>query len=330
MQIEEFTCKICNCDKPKTIRGLLNHIRTHRITSKEYYDTYFKKPGEGLCEICGKDTNYKSGVYGKYCSETCTNIMLRSEEHKLIVSKRFSGDDRNEKLIRFKENRGKVDPNSKKALETKTKTAAAMGLTLFEYGSKLCKTAAAKVSKERKREQVLKAMETKARNKSGSGIKGNTYKDYMLGESLYRVQGYEPIIIDAIRKHVNDSDITLPGKHEHYIYIDSNGVSRMYFPDIIIKDANLIIEVKSGFTYNAHKTNTELKLSYCRKRGFKTLLIILNARQSRNGELEGFEKLLDLAISSQASKANEFRYEEGSTTSRLDVGSSDPKCLGSY
>lgn len=329
MQIEEFTCKICSCDKPNSIRGLLNHIRTHGITSKEYYDTYHKKPGEGLCKICGKGTKYKSGVYGKYCSPTCTNTMLQSEGHKLLVSERFRSDDRDERLIRFRKNRGKVDPNAKKALETKTKRANDAGLTLFEYLSRKSKTAAAKVTKEQKHKQVLKAMETKARNKSGSGVKGNTYKDYMLGESLYRVQGYEPIIIDAIRKHVNDSDITLPGKHDHYIYIDSNGVSRMYFPDIIIKDANLIIEVKSGFTYNAHKTNTELKLSYCRKRGFKTLLIILNARQSRNGELEGFEKLLDLAISSQASKANEFRYEEGSTTSRLDVGSSDPKCLGS-
>lgn len=47
-------CKICGREF-KNIVALLTHVsENHKIKSKEYYDTYFKKENEGICPICGK------------------------------------------------------------------------------------------------------------------------------------------------------------------------------------------------------------------------------------------------------------------------------------
>ena len=61
-------CAICgeSCD-------VKNHIKEHGLTTKEYYDKYIKKPDEGICKICGRQTKYKSinRGYRIYCSNKC-------------------------------------------------------------------------------------------------------------------------------------------------------------------------------------------------------------------------------------------------------------------
>lgn len=63
-------CQICN----KNYVQLGNHLLEHKLTAKEYYDKYLRKPNEGYCIICGKDTKFKTiriGYIGKYCSHKC-------------------------------------------------------------------------------------------------------------------------------------------------------------------------------------------------------------------------------------------------------------------
>ena len=60
------------CGKERKVLG--NHLVEHNLTAKEYYDKYLRKPNEGHCLICGKDTKFKTisiGYIGKYCSPTC-------------------------------------------------------------------------------------------------------------------------------------------------------------------------------------------------------------------------------------------------------------------
>ena len=64
-------CKICG----KTCKSLGNHLIEHKISAKNYYDRYIRKPNEGRCKMCGKDTKFKTlsiGYIGKYCSPECT------------------------------------------------------------------------------------------------------------------------------------------------------------------------------------------------------------------------------------------------------------------
>jgi len=69
------TCKIC--DKHfKNLKSLSTHLNTkHDLITKNYYDTYIKKDGEGNCNVCGKKTTYRNiGVgYLTNCSIECRN-----------------------------------------------------------------------------------------------------------------------------------------------------------------------------------------------------------------------------------------------------------------
>lgn len=67
-------CAICG-KEVNSLRGLSNHLRSHsETTTKEYYDTYLKKPEEGVCAVCGKETSFGGlAGYNMYCSVTCAN-----------------------------------------------------------------------------------------------------------------------------------------------------------------------------------------------------------------------------------------------------------------
>ena len=68
-------CLICN-KEVKDYKGLSSHLRqTHKIKSREYYDTYLKQENDGTCLTCNNKTifqNIKNG-YAKFCSSKCAH-----------------------------------------------------------------------------------------------------------------------------------------------------------------------------------------------------------------------------------------------------------------
>ena len=81
----EVNC--CLCDgKFYSYRTLSNHIiKTHNIKTKEYYDTYLKKPTEGICKICPNETLYRSisEGYKETCSVKCRGLLLSTSSDKI-------------------------------------------------------------------------------------------------------------------------------------------------------------------------------------------------------------------------------------------------------
>ena len=70
-----YTCKVCNCQF-NNIKSIGPHLsRKHNISAKTYYDIYFKKDNDGICKICGKNTNFINLTkgYALYCSNKCIN-----------------------------------------------------------------------------------------------------------------------------------------------------------------------------------------------------------------------------------------------------------------
>lgn len=65
-------CRICE-KECTTVRGLSFHIRSHKISPKEYYDKFLKKEGEGVCPECGKETRFRGlgKGYHIHCSYVC-------------------------------------------------------------------------------------------------------------------------------------------------------------------------------------------------------------------------------------------------------------------
>lgn len=75
-------CQICNKEYISA-KALSSHIRQcHKISSKEYYDTYIRKENEGICLICRRPTKFAnlSIGYRNYCCIKC--VYSDAEVHK--------------------------------------------------------------------------------------------------------------------------------------------------------------------------------------------------------------------------------------------------------
>lgn len=91
-------CKICG----KELARLGNHLlKSHSMSSKEYYDIYLKRPKEGICPVDKKETEFRGitkGGYAKFCCRECANqfnastisekaLNRTAEENKAIANK---------------------------------------------------------------------------------------------------------------------------------------------------------------------------------------------------------------------------------------------------
>lgn len=67
-------CSICN-KLFNSVSSFSHHLRSHKLSPKIYYDKYLKKPNEGICPVCGKETTFRglSVGYLECCSSKCSN-----------------------------------------------------------------------------------------------------------------------------------------------------------------------------------------------------------------------------------------------------------------
>lgn len=288
-----------------TARGFLNHLRFLNITSKDYYDKWEKKENDGKCLVCSKTTKYHGFQYKKYCSFICG---VKSDEHKNAVKNKFINNP--DALVSFRKKRKNwCSTNIKKTLKTKTENAKMLGLTLDEYWSQSAKKGAKNISASKRKEMTLKGMETKLRNGFKSGRSG--YKKYNFFDETVSLQGYEPFVLNYLINEykLGKTDIVVGKKNIPIIsYIDDNK-PRHYFPDFYLPKINLIIEVKSVYTFDKHIKNVLLKCNAAKTNGYSIIVIILSQYEVRKNKLDGSKKLLDLAISSKAPSPTWFGME---------------------
>jgi hypothetical protein len=299
-----FYCYI-NQKYYSTVRGLSNYLRTQSITSEEYYLKYL---GEiGRCKECNKPTRFDRITIGykSYCSSNCSN---RSENHRKIVSERFVGD--RQKLLNSLE-KTKITL-SKRSDEEKRKSKEKKNLTLQKKYGKDYLSQRTKLQWERRTQEeidsiVSKSIRTKLKN-------GTSYippyktanRKIIIGEKTFKVQGYEDIALKLLSEII-DIDKIKTGKDVPKISLSTG---KKYYPDICIN--NLLIEVKSEYTYKVDLEENLLKQSDSIKAGYKHIFLVIHSRDlTRNRDLKNKEKylkILNKAISIQSST------EEGSTT----------------
>ena len=97
-------------------------------------------------------------------------------------------------------------------------------------------------------------------------------------DEIIRVQGYEPLAIDILLKKYNENDIITP-KKDMPIIMYKKKTKHRYFPDIYIPKENLIIEVKSDYTYNKDLIKNILKALATRKLGYNFETWIFNHKK---------------------------------------------------
>jgi len=82
-------CELCEKSYDKS-SSLAKHIKNkHGIEIKDYYDSYLKKDGDGICKLCNKQTTFhklESG-YRDYCSPKCGSLHGQMKSGKTQNSK---------------------------------------------------------------------------------------------------------------------------------------------------------------------------------------------------------------------------------------------------
>ena len=87
------------------------------------------------------------------------------------------------------------------------------------------------------------------------------YHEYVLpSNKIIKLQGYEHVALDLLLKQYSEEDIMFRRKEVPVIIYEFNGANHKFYPDFYIPKDNLIIEVKSDWTFKTKKEQNILKL----------------------------------------------------------------------
>lgn len=112
------------------------------------------------------------------------------------------------------------------------------------------------------------------------------FKDYTLPSgNIVRIQGYEDKVLDHLLQiYKEDQVLTKRTEMPDVWYLD-DGKYRRYYPDFYIPNDNLIIEVKSTYTYRANITEFHRKRKACEYLGYRFKSYICKSRKHDFEEL---------------------------------------------
>ena len=105
------------------------------------------------------------------------------------------------------------------------------------------------------------------------------------GKIIY-YQGYEGYVIDYILlSGISEDDLENEKYKVPVISYEFEGKKRKYFPDIFIKSKNLLIEVKSTYTYNKDADKNLAKHWASKKQGYNHTIIIWDEKHNCIAEM---------------------------------------------
>lgn len=110
-------------------------------------------------------------------------------------------------------------------------------------------------------------------------------KEYALGGRSVLVQGYEPLALDWLLANtkISASDIRCGSDPEmpRIEYVDTDGRRKIYHPDFFVPKHNLIVEVKSSYTYSNRLQKNLHKAAACSAAGYKFRFLVMHPNGSR-------------------------------------------------
>jgi len=111
---------------------------------------------------------------------------------------------------------------------------------------------------------------------------GKKYKPYIMpsGESR-QIQGYENFALNMLTQQYTEEQIKTNRKDVPRILYTYNDTPHYYFPDIYLPHINLIIEVKSSWTYKRDENKNKAKREATEKEGFQYEFWIFDSKGNR-------------------------------------------------
>lgn len=289
-----ITCQICQREF-KNLNVLSRHIYIHTeiISTKQYYDLYFlEDKNKKYCVFCGDDAKFMNLVHGYKVNcggDTCRKKQTQQtnkERYKKICQERYGCDN----AFQSEE----VKQKSKETCLDKYNTEYASQSKSFKKS--VTRTYKNKTQKEidgitQKRIITFKnrygcdnpsQVEEIQQKKIRTNLKLYGAENYSQNEDLYNnikrykpihyflpsgkiinLQGYEWVYLDEyFAEGFLEEDIIVHPKQDiigKIWYYTENGKKHRYFPDFYIPKLNLIVEVKSTWTYKNSKDSSKLK-----------------------------------------------------------------------
>lgn len=107
-----------------------------------------------------------------------------------------------------------------------------------------------------------------------------SYKDYIFPSGkIVKIQGDEKYAIDILLKKYDEDDILVDSEYIPIIdYFDEK--DRKYYPDIYIKKDNLIIEIKSTWTFDIKYDKNMIKYNATKAVGYNYEIWIFNGKKN--------------------------------------------------
>lgn len=256
------------------------------------------------CKFCGNLVEFNSNrEYRIYCSNTCkvkdANYVERTAKGKNTKFVNHGDPNYNNSEKRAKTNMqryGGISPTSseeikKKSKQTKIENHGDPYFSNWEKGKQTCQKRYnvnsnlwIKEIREKIKSDNIKKYGYDHHTKSPDYVQGFNNKKYNFLDKQITIQGYENLALDMLIPKYGERDIII-GKHEIFKklgrieYTHKNKV-HVYFPDIFIISKNLIIEVKSQWTFDSKKEINLLKREACLKRGFNFNFWIFESQNS--------------------------------------------------
>ena len=109
----------------------------------------------------------------------------------------------------------------------------------------------------------------------------NKIYNFPSGKSI-QIQGYENLALDLLIKKYNDNEIINRRINMPCIFFEHKKKVCRYFPDFYIPKDNLIIEVKSDYTYKKHLIKNILKAHAVRKLNYNYEIWIFDKNHKLN------------------------------------------------
>jgi hypothetical protein len=107
-------------------------------------------------------------------------------------------------------------------------------------------------------------------------------KPYIMPSGEVRmIQGYENFALDILVKDYDEEEIKTESKDKPSIKYEFEGKSHIYHPDILITSNNLIIEVKSRYTYENEEEINIVKMNATISNGYKFEFWCFDAKGKR-------------------------------------------------
>ena len=141
-------------------------------------------------------------------------------------------------------------------------------------------------------------------------------KEYILPitQQKLEVMGYEPRAIDILlskkekilERMIEENEILVGENVKSFKYLDLENIEHIYYPDIEVKNSNLIIEVKSVYTFNLDPIKNFLKFKQVSKQGYIMKVMIF----TKKGLFDIWYFVEDKAISIKHKKNPNYKFDD--------------------